>query len=123
MKTIGRILIILLTAGLIAAAIFAAVNASGSSAHAGFGEPFNNNGAQTRAGFPASGNGEFRPGGSPLGGFRDGGHPERGGEAGGWLFGTIRNVGIVAVIVTVIVLPKKLLKKRAVPAVVKPETQ
>lgn len=121
MKTIGRIGIILLTAGLIGAAIFAVVNANGSAARAGFGELFN--GASPRTGSSAPGGGELRPDGAPFGGFREGGRPERGGEGGGWLFGTIRNVGIVAVIVTVIVLPKKLLKRRAVPAVVKPETR
>ena len=106
MKTIGRILIIFAAAALIGAAIFAAVNAGGSAAAAGIRPP-------EGAGFAL--------GGARAGGFREGGRPGRGGEGGGWLFDTIKNLAIVAIIVTAIVLHRKFFNRRAAPAAVKIE--
>jgi hypothetical protein len=105
MKTLGRILIILLATAVVTGAIVAIVNANGSSRPGGFQPPRGT---------------EFRPQGGfqPQGGFPNGGgRPERGGDGGfrgglGWLLGMVKNVGLIAVIVAVIVLPKSLFKKR-----------
>jgi hypothetical protein len=47
----------------------------------------------------------------PLGGERS--------EAGGWVFGLVKNFGIVAFIIALIVIPKNFMRRKAVPARVK----
>ncbi len=96
MKTIERLLIIVVAFAIVMGGTYYAVNASsnGSSAQA-FDRPqfqgagFNPNGPRP----------EFR-------GERDG----RGGS--GWMFGMIKNIGIVAVIVVLIVLPKNFFQQQ-----------
>jgi hypothetical protein len=106
MKTIGRILIILAVFSIFAGLIVLAVNASGSNAPDFSGAP------------------QFRPGGGD--GIRpegDGNRPERDrGGAGGprWMFDLVKNVGVVAVLVTIIVWPKSIAKKRRKQAGIKP---
>ncbi len=97
MKTFGRILILLAVFAIVMGATYAVVHAGGTSSS---GMPQFENG--TRPPLP-DGNMQRR--------FDDG---ERG---GGWMFGLIKNVGIVAVVVTVIALPKtmKRNRKRAMP--------
>lgn len=101
MKTIGRILIILAVFSALSGLMVLAVNASGASAApAGFdGDPsqLRPEGDRVR---PEGG--EFRPE-----------HGERGGAGGSrWVFGLVKNVGIMAVLVTLIALPKNLAKKK-----------
>ncbi|MEW6285070.1 MAG: hypothetical protein AB1509_02485 [Chloroflexota bacterium] len=94
MKTLGRILIILVVMALVMGITYAAVSASGSSGAPGV-EP------------------RFEEGGRPP--FREGqfeGEGHEGREGGGWMFGLIKNVGIIAVLVTLIVLPKNARRKR-----------
>ena len=106
MKTIGRILIILAVFSILAGLMVTVVNASGANAPDFDGAP------------------QFRPEGD-TGGFRSEGNenrPERGeaGLGGGsrWIFGLIKNVGIMAVLVTAIVWPKNIAKKNKGKAVV-----
>jgi hypothetical protein len=112
MKTIGRIFIILAVTALITGALYWIVNASGTGAPSNFhqrGEQFQPGGAL--------------PNGVRLEGTRpnfEGGRPERGGEGGeggGWVFGLIRNVGVVALLVAIIVLPQSLRKRKNLAAV------
>jgi hypothetical protein len=43
----------------------------------------------------------------------DGARPESHGDrGGGWMFGMIRNIGIIAVIVALVVIPKSIRQKR-----------
>ena len=101
MKTIGRIIIILTVFIALSGLMVVAVNASGSSAP-DFGGPR----LQIRQG---GGGDQFRPGGGQN-------RPERGDRGGGgssrWVFGLIKNVGLIAILVTVIVWPKSVAKKR-----------
>ena len=99
MKTFGRILLILLVTILIGAGIYALVDANASSSAPG--------------GFPRGD--EFRPGDS-LPDF-DGDRPdgrERGEMEGGWVFGLIKNVGVIAIFVVIIVLPPSINKKKRI---------
>jgi hypothetical protein len=108
MKTLGRILIILVVFSALSGLMVLAVNASGSNAPNFDGAP-----AQLR---PQGDGDGIRPEGdqfNPEGGeFR----PERGerGGAGGsrWMFGLVKNVGLMALLVTLIVLPKSIAKKK-----------
>jgi hypothetical protein len=89
MKTIGRILIILAVFSIVAGLMVTAVNASSASAASS---------GSTR---------QFRP--DRQNGFR----PEReGGGAGGWMFGLVKNVGVMAVLVTLVTWPKSIAKKK-----------
>ncbi len=109
MKTIGRILIILVVTALIGGAMYAIVNASGFSANMPFrggpdGERFRQNGQVPQGqGFQPGGDfpnrNQFRP---------EGGREGRGG--GGLLFGMLRNTLIVAVIVALIAVPKSIMR-------------
>jgi hypothetical protein len=109
MKTLGRIFIILVVTALITGALYFAVSASGT------GTPFN---------FRSRGE-QFQPGGAFQNGVRpegtrpnfEGGRPGRGGDGGeggglSWVFGLLKNVGIVALVVAIIILPKSLGKKK-----------
>jgi len=113
MKTLGRILIILLVFAAFSALMIVGVNASGvsSSSFPGEGREFRP-GADGQ-GFPPSG---FQPGADGAG-FR----PERGGdhdgERGGGgviglLFGAIKNTLVIALLVVAVVLPKSITRKK-----------
>jgi len=96
MKTIGRILIILAAFAIVMGIAYTVANAvsAGSSS------------ASTTAPVGERGSEGFPPGGT---------RPEFGGEApmgGGWMFGLMKNVGIVAIIVLLTTLPKSLLQRR-----------
>jgi hypothetical protein len=101
MKTVGRILIILTASVIVMGITYAALSASSSS---------------TSANSPA-----IERGGEDLRTFI-GERPEFGGEGprgGGWMFGLIKNVGIVAFIVALVVIPKNLLRRKTIPVRVK----
>jgi hypothetical protein len=108
MKTLGRIFIILAVAALITAALYFVVNASGTGTRSDFrprGEQFQPTG-------------QFQPGGARP--DFEGGRGERGGEGregGGWIFGLIKNVGVVALLVAILILPKGLAKRKRLAAV------
>lgn len=95
MKTLGRIVIIVAVMALVMGIAYAAVSAGGSSSI-------------------SSGETRFEPGGRPP--FREGdfdGERLEGREGGGgWMFGLIKNVGVIAVVVTLIVFPKSISRKR-----------
>jgi hypothetical protein len=101
MKTLGRILIILAVFSVLAGLMVLGVNASGGSTSALDGAP-----SQLR---PGGDSNQFRPEG-------DQNRPDRGerGGAGGsrWMFGVIKNVGVMALLVTVIAWPKSIAKKK-----------
>jgi hypothetical protein len=101
MKTLGRIMIILTVFAMLTGITYVAVNAGSSS---------------TSANPPA-----FEQGGENLR-SQSGERPEFDGEGSrgdGWMFGLSKNIGILAVIVTLIVAPKNLMRSRAVPVRVK----
>jgi hypothetical protein len=100
MKTLGRIIIILVATALVAGAIYMIVNAAGTG---------------TASGFEPQG-GQFQPGGNLPNGTRpdfEGGRMERGerGEGGSWI-GVFGNLGVIALIVAVIVVLQKLFKPK-----------
>jgi hypothetical protein len=103
MKTFGRIIIILTVFIALSGLMVVAVNASGSNAP-DFGGPL----PQIRQGGDGD---QFRPEGGQN-------RPERGErgerEGGGsrWMFGLIKNIGLMAILVTIIVWPKSVAKKR-----------
>jgi hypothetical protein len=101
MKTVVRILIIMAVFAVAMFAVYKVVSASGSST----------------PGTPAFERGEFNDGARPELSPELGERSEFRGEGGGWIFGLIKNVGIVAVIVILITLPKNMIqkKRRAVP--------
>ena len=97
MKTLGRILIILAVFVALSDLMVIAVNASGTNA-----PDFN-------------GTSQFRPGGDGIRPEGDQNRPEReelGGGGSRWMFGLIRNIGVMAVLVTIIVWPKSVAKKK-----------
>jgi hypothetical protein len=102
MKIIGRILIILVVFAALSGLMVAGVNASGSNAP------------------DFDGASQFRPdGGEGLRPEGDENRPDRGerserGGAGGsrWMFGLLKNVGVMAVLVTIIAWPKSVAKKK-----------
>ncbi len=98
MKTLGRILIIVAAIAMVMGITYMAVNAGGTS-------------SQNAPAFEQ--HDRFPPNGGQRPDFR--GEGDRGG--GGWMFGMIKNLGIVAVIVALIALPKNWLQKnrQAVP--------
>jgi hypothetical protein len=92
MNILGRIFLVLVVFSVVASVLVAVVNASTGSATAS--EAF----AGDRP----------RPGGMPDGReFR----PSDGMDAG-WISGLIRNIGVIAVITTLIVFPKSLLRAK-----------
>ena len=102
MKTIGRILIILAAFAIVAGLMVTVVNASSANSSTP-------NGAR-----------QFRPDG------QNGTRPEREGREGaggtGWIFGLIKNVGVMAVLVALITWPKSIAKKNKKRAVEDPQT-
>jgi hypothetical protein len=103
MKTFGRIIIILAVFALMMGVTYLVVNASGNSSN-GIPQFEGREGPQ----FANGERPEFPGGGRPEG-------RERGG--GGWMFGLIKNVGIIAIVTVLIAVPRSLIKnrKRAVP--------
>jgi hypothetical protein len=108
MKTIGRILLILAVFSVLSGLMVAAVNANEQQSTApsdfdGVPSQFRTDGDEDTDG--------IRPGG---GEFRS----ERGGrgDIGGsrWIFGLLKNVGVMALLVTVIALPRSLAKKKRI---------
>ncbi len=103
MKTLGRIFIILFAFVLLSGLMVTAVNASGMN------QP-NFDGERT----------EFRPQGGeegefpfrPEGGHEEGERGERGGGGFGWIFGAIKNVGVISVLVVLIALPRSIAKNK-----------
>ena len=102
MKTLGRIVIILFAFVLLSGLMVMAVNASGMN------QPNFNGGGRT----------EFRPQGGDNDGpsFRpEGGGPsgrDRGGRGGtGWIFGAVKNIGVITLLVIAIAWPRSLAKK------------
>jgi len=107
MKTIGRILIILAVFSALSGLMMLAVNASGTSA-----VPTGFDGAPSQFRPEGDGDGD---GVRPEGGEFRPEHGERGGAGGSgsrWAFGLVKNVGIMAVLVVLIALPKGLAKKK-----------
>ncbi len=106
MKTIGRILIILAVFLAVSGLMVVAVNASGANA------PDFDGDAQFRPG----GENGTRPEGNGV--MPEGGQnrPERheGGPGGGprWMFGLIKNMGVMAVVVVLIAWPRSAAKKK-----------
>jgi hypothetical protein len=108
MKTVGRILLILAVFALVMGVTYVIVNARSSSTS---GIP---------SGFEQA-NGRLAPPDGAPPGFQNGERPEfpgggrefrgeRGG--GGWLFGAFKNIAIIGMIVTLIVVPKTWIRKR-----------
>lgn len=95
MKALWRILVILVVMGLVMGVTYAVVNAGGSNTLPG-----------TEPRFAQGGRPPFREGR-----FEEGERPE-GREGGGWMFGLLKNVGVIAVVVTLIVWPKGVARKR-----------
>jgi len=102
MKTVGRVLIILIAFAIMMGITYSIVGVSSSS---------NNMPAFQNGGERFSPNGEQR-------GFRD---ESRGGSGFGMLFGLVKNSVIVTMIVVLVALPKNFLqqKRRAVPVRIK----
>lgn len=98
MKTLGRILIILAVFALVMGITYVAVNASENSS--GEAPQFEN---RERPQFADDERPEFPGGGRPEG-------RERGG--GGWMFGLIKNVGIIAIVTVLIAVPRGLMRNR-----------
>ncbi len=94
MKIFGRIILILLAFALVMGLTYVVVRAGGSSA--GTAAPAFGRDARL-----------FRP---------DGARPEfrgeRDGRGGGWILGMIKNVGIIALIVALVVIPKNIGRRR-----------
>jgi hypothetical protein len=103
MKTFGRILIIVVAFALVMGLTYFAVSAGSNNSNAPAfdrpqfqGDGFNANGSRP----------EFR------------GEGDRGGS-GGWIFGMVKNIGIVSVIVAMIILPKNFLQQKRQAATVR----
>lgn len=109
MKTLGRILIILLATAIVTGAWVALVNGIGANVSTSFNRP-------SRAEFRPQQQGNQPPAGFPEGGFPQGERPDRerggGGSMGRFALGMVKNVGVVAVLVALIVLPKSLFGRK-----------
>ena len=109
MKTLGRILIILAVFALVMGVTYAAVNAGGTSIN---GAPRFENGDRPQFANgerPFPGDGQFQPG-QRLEGFEGG---ERGGGGvGGLMFGFIKNIVIITVVVVLIAAPRSWFRNR-----------
>jgi len=92
MKALGRILIILVAFAVVMGITYGTVNASGSSSTS---TPQFESGER-----PASPSGQFE------------GRPEGQEGGGGLMFGLIKNIGIIAIVVTLIALPKSVVQKK-----------
>jgi hypothetical protein len=103
MKTIGRILIILLAATLVVGVTWALTRNGANTRFTPGGDRFRPEGGnfESQRFFPGQPPNGFNPNQRPEG-FRDGGF-ERGRRGGFFLFGRLRNIGIIAVIVVVVI--------------------
>jgi hypothetical protein len=103
MKTLGRILIILAAFVIVAGITYVAVDAGSSS---------------TSANVPSfeRGDGDFSPPSGERLEFPGGERDELRGGGLGWMFGFIKNIGMIAIIVTLITIPKNLKRRKTVPA-------
>jgi hypothetical protein len=116
MKTLGRIVIILVVTALVTAGLYALVTANGTgnvpSDFGRGGEQFQSGGALPEGVRPEG----FRPG---FEGGR-GEHNERGeggfGGGFGFIFGLLKNSLMIGLIVAILVLPKSLSKKKRLAA-------
>ncbi|HMB22072.1 MAG: hypothetical protein ACM33V_01320 [Chloroflexota bacterium] len=108
MKTLGRILIILAIFAAVMGITYLIVNAGGTSTAANM--PAFERGE--RGSMPDGERAQFADGQRPE--FRDDEMREFGdGQGGGrWIFGMIKNVGIIAVITALIVIPKSIRQRR-----------
>jgi len=110
MKTLGRILLILAVFTIVMGITYFVVNTGSSSTSANVPafERDNGRGFRSEGGQPQFFNGQ-RPEftGDQRAEF-DGAGP----RGGGWMFGMIRNAGIIFVIVALIVVPKSMWRKR-----------
>lgn len=108
MKTLGRILIILAVFAAVMGITYVIVNAGGTSTAANM--PAFERGE--RGPLPDGERPQFANGQRPE--FREGERHEFGeGQGGGrWIFGMIKNVGIIAVITALIVIPKSIRQRR-----------
>jgi hypothetical protein len=107
MKTLGRILIILAAFAIVMGITYGVVNTNSSS--------------NAAPAFARGGEELARPEGVQAA-LPNGKRPDfdrDGPGGGGWMFGLVKNIGIVAFVVALIVLPKSLLGKRTVPVRVK----
>jgi hypothetical protein len=96
MKTLGRILIIFVVFAALSGLMMAAVNASASTTALA---------AQLGREEEDHDNRVHLPDGTGM--------HERGGAGGSrWMLGLVKNVGVMAVLVTIIALPKSLIKKK-----------
>jgi hypothetical protein len=111
MKIIGRVLIILAVFSTLSGLMVLAVNANGSSAS-------DFDGTRPQFALEEGREGEFiRPEGGEFNPESGQVRPERGegGDPGGgsrWMFGMVKNVSVMAVLVTLIVLPRSFAKKK-----------
>lgn len=104
MKTLGRILIILAVFSLVMGIMYVVVNAgsSGSSGDAPqFDRPFPSD--EERPALPDGQRPDFPGGERPE--FREG-------SGFGWIAGAVKNIGIIAIVVALIVVPKGWMEKR-----------
>jgi len=109
MKTLGRILIILAAFSILSALMVIVVNASGSSSSGFDGAPSQFRPREGEGEFPQFDGAQTRPEGDQF-------RPERRDRdgAGGsrWMFGLTRSFAVIALLVTLIVLPKSISRKR-----------
>jgi len=126
MKTVRRILIILAVFSALSALMFFAVNIGGliisnlDSTYPQLGLDDDDEEDE----FVRPEDAKFNPEGNesnPQGGEDRPEHGERGGRDGGfrWMFGIVKNIGVMAMLVTLIVLPKNLMKSKRKQAVIK----
>ncbi len=106
MKTLGRILIILFAFVLLSGLMVVGVNA------AGINQP-NFGGEGNRSEFRLQGSEEGGLPFRPEGGHEEGERGERGGRGGfGWIFGAVKNVGVISVLVILIAWPRSIAKNK-----------
>lgn len=101
MKSLGRILIIVAVFALVMGIAYRVVNADSSSTAA----PAFERGAES-----------FTLGGGPQAPFADSERPDFEKRGGGWIFGLIKNVGVITVIVALITIPKSLRRRKPLTA-------
>ena len=106
MKTLGRILIILVVFAALSGLMIVGVNASGLSASNFRGEGGEFRPAGDQEGFPPPG---FRPEGFEEHGERG---ERRGGGISGLMFGAVKNIFVIGLLVVAIVLPKNVIRKK-----------
>ena len=104
MKTPGRILIILAAFALVMGITYMLVNANSTSGAA-----------------PAFGGGTdgFPQRDAQGSAFANGERPDVDAPGGGWIFGVVRNVGVIAIVVALVAVPKRLTYGRPLPVRVK----